>query len=171
MSTLALPAPTHTLDTSRLAAHLGRLQRAALAMCSGRSHDADDLVQEVYVKVLAKPRTLRGDDEAGYLLRVLRNTFVSQHRSASRRPAAVTAPEDLDRVESAAPDPERALESRQLYARIAELPQHHRDVLVAVDVVGLTYKEAAARLDVPTGTVMSRLFRARRALAETGAFG
>jgi RNA polymerase sigma-70 factor (ECF subfamily) len=154
-----------TLDSSRLPAHLNRLQRAALALCSGRSHDADDLVQDVYVKVLAKPRTLTGDDEAGYLLRVLRNTFISQRRSAARRPATATAPEDFDRFASGAPGPQRALETRQLFGHIAGLPGHQRDVVVAVDLLGLSYKEAAQSLDVPAGTVMSRLFRARRALA------
>jgi RNA polymerase sigma-70 factor, ECF subfamily len=154
-----------TLDSSRLATHLTRLQRAALALCSGRSHDADDLVQEVYVKVLAKPRTLTGDDEAGYLLRVLRNTFVSQRRSEARRPATATAPADLERFESRAPSPQRALEARQLYGRIAGLPSRQRDVVLAVDLLGLSYKEAAQSLDVPAGTIMSRLFRARRTLA------
>jgi len=155
-----------TLETGRLALHLTRLQRTALALCSGRSHDADDLVQEVYVKVLAKPRILTGDDEAGYLLRVLRNTFVSQRRSAARRPATATAPEDLERFESGVPGPQRALEARQLYGHIAGLPEHQRDVVVAVDLLGLSYKEAAQSLDVPAGTIMSRLFRARRTLAE-----
>jgi len=166
MTTLALPAGGHTLDTGRLAAHLTRLQRAALGLCSGRSHDADDLVQEVYVKVLAKPRTLQRDDEAGYLLRVLRNTFVSQRRAAARRPAISAAPEDLERFAARATDPQHALEARQLYGRIAGLPEHQRDVVVAVDLLGLSYKEAAQSLDVPAGTIMSRLFRARRALAE-----
>jgi RNA polymerase sigma-70 factor (ECF subfamily) len=77
------------------------------------------------------------------------------------------APEDIERFESnAAADPERAFEARQLYARIAELPEHQRDVLVAVDLLGLSYKEAAESLGVPTGTIMSRLFRARKALVD-----
>ena len=61
-------------------------------------------------------------------------------------------------------DPERAFEANQLYARIAELPEHQRDVLVAVDLLGLSYKEAADTLKVPTGTIMSRLYRARQSL-------
>jgi RNA polymerase sigma-70 factor (ECF subfamily) len=128
---------------------------------TGSPADAEDLVQDVCVKVLAKPRLVSGDDDLGYLLRVLRNTFISNHRTATRRPAAVTAPEDLDRFEARGTDPERALEARELYARIAELPDHQRDV----DLLGLSYKEAAATMGVPTGTIMSRLFRARQALA------
>jgi RNA polymerase sigma-70 factor (ECF subfamily) len=84
----------------------------------------------------------------------------------ARRPATATAPEDMERYQAhRAADPERALEARELYAKIAELPEHQRDALVAVDLLGLSYKEAAATMDVPTGTIMSRLFRARQALA------
>jgi RNA polymerase sigma-70 factor, ECF subfamily len=108
-----------------------------------------------------------GDDDLGYLLRVLRNTFISKRRAAARRPATMMAPEDLERFEAnTATDPERAFEARQLYARIAELPEHQRDALVAVDLLGLSYKEAAESLGVPTGTIMSRLFRARKALVD-----
>ena len=81
-------------------------------------------------------------------------------------PATATAPEDLERFEATSQsDPERAFEARQLYAKIAELPDHQRDVLVAVDLLGLSYKEAGENLGVPTGTIMSRLYRARQALA------
>jgi RNA polymerase sigma-70 factor (ECF subfamily) len=182
MSTLALAAPRsgiagrlktapaaapHVLDANRLGDHLDRLYRAALGLTGSRA-DAEDLVQDVCVRVLSKPRIVSNGDDLGYLLRVLRNTFISNHRSAVRRPATATAPEDLERFEARnGSDPERAFEARQLYARIAELPEHQRDALVAVDLLGLSYKEAAATLDVPTGTIMSRLFRARQALAAT----
>jgi RNA polymerase sigma-70 factor, ECF subfamily len=160
----ALRAP-HLLDANRLGDHLDRLYRAALGM-TGSPADADDLVQDVCVRVLAKPRLVSGDDDLGYLLRVLRNTHISKRRAAARRPATATAPEDLERYEAnTASDPERAFEARQLYARIADLPEHQRDVLVAVDLIGLSYKEAGESLGVPTGTIMSRLFRARKALA------
>jgi RNA polymerase sigma-70 factor (ECF subfamily) len=171
MTTLALPAARtgrraapRVLDAERLGDHIDRLYRAALGL-TGSPADAEDLVQDVYVRVLAKPRLVTGADDLGYLLRVLRNTFISGRRTAARRPAVATAPEDLERFEGRAPDPERAFEARQLYASIAELPDHQRDALVAVDLLGLSYKEAADSLKVPTGTIMSRLFRARQALA------
>jgi RNA polymerase sigma-70 factor, ECF subfamily len=178
MTTLALAAPRygvtarlqsapsaapHVLDANRLGDHLDRLYRAALGL-TGSPADAEDLVQDVCVRVLAKPRIVTNGDDLGYLLRVLRNTFISGRRTAARRPAAATAPEDLERFEGRGSDPERAFEARELYARIAELPEHQRDALVAVDLLGLSYKEAAATMDVPTGTIMSRLFRARQAL-------
>jgi RNA polymerase sigma-70 factor (ECF subfamily) len=161
----AVTAP-HVLDANRLGDHLDRLYRAALGL-TGSPADAEDLVQDVCVRVLAKPRLVSGDDDLGYLLRVLRNTFISNRRTAARRPATATAPEDLERFEATTiTDPERAFEARQLYARIAELPEHQRDVLVAVDLLGLSYKEAADNLKVPTGTIMSRLYRARQALVD-----
>jgi RNA polymerase sigma-70 factor, ECF subfamily len=171
MTTLALPAARtrhraspRVLDADRLGDHLDRLYRAALGL-TGSPADAEDLVQDVYVRVLAKPRVVTGSDDLGYLLRVLRNTFISGRRTAARRPARATAPEDLERFEARGADPEQALEVSQLYAGIAGLPGHQRDALVAVDLLGLSYKEAAASLKVPTGTIMSRLFRARQALA------
>jgi RNA polymerase sigma-70 factor (ECF subfamily) len=180
MSSLALSAPRQAaaptlrprpatsrrvLDASSLGRHLDRLYRAALGM-TGSPQDAEDLVQDVCVRVLTKPRLLTADDDLGYLLRVLRNTFISQRRTAARRPATLVEPEDLERVESSTSDPAAAYEARQLYARIAELPEHQRDALAAVDLLGLSYKEAAASLKVPVGTIMSRLFRARQALVE-----
>jgi RNA polymerase sigma-70 factor (ECF subfamily) len=160
----ASPTASRVLDTSSLGRHLDRLYRAALGM-TGSPADAEDLVQDVCVKVLAKPRLVTGDDDLGYLLRVLRNTFISHRRTAARRPATVVAPEDLERFEANRTDPELALEAKQLYDRIAALPGHQRDALVAVDLLGLPYKDAAASLSVPVGTIMSRLFRARAALA------
>ncbi|MEY2535647.1 MAG: hypothetical protein QOF29_3557, partial [bacterium] len=72
------------LDPADLGDHVDRLFRAAWAMCGSRE-DAEDLVQDTFARVLAKPRLLRNDDDLGYLLRVLRNTFVSRHRATSRR--------------------------------------------------------------------------------------
>ena len=161
----AVAAP-HVLDANRLGDHLDRLYRAALGL-TGSPSDAEDLVQDVCVRMLAKPRIVSGGDDLGYLLRVLRNTFISNRRTAARRPATATAPEDLERYEAnTQADPESAFEARQLYGKIAELPDHQRDVLVAVDLLGLSYKEAGDSLGVPTGTIMSRLYRARQALVD-----
>ena len=67
------------LDPQRLGDHVDRLYRAAWGLCGSRE-DAEDLVQETYARVLSRPRMLRNDDDLGYLLRVLRNTFFSRHR-------------------------------------------------------------------------------------------
>jgi RNA polymerase sigma-70 factor (ECF subfamily) len=155
-----------TLDPSRLGDHLDRLYRAAWALCGSRE-EAEDLVQETYARVLARPRFLRHEDDLGYLLRTLRNTFLTQRRNESRRLRPGPLPDELELVaDPQARDPHAALEAAELYAAIASLPTDYRDVLVAVDVSGLSYKEAARALDVPQGTVMSRLYRARQQLAQ-----
>src|SRR3954462_1217031 len=107
-------APEHQLDPEGLGDHVDRLYRAAWSLCGSRE-DAEDLVQDTFARVLARPRIVRGDDDLGYLLRVLRNTFISKRRTAGRRPATTTAPEDMERdQETAAFAPERRFEPRQL---------------------------------------------------------
>jgi RNA polymerase sigma-70 factor (ECF subfamily) len=151
-----------TLDPARLGDHLDRLYRAAWALCGSRE-DAEDLVQETYARMLARPRLLRNEDDLGYLLRALRNTFLNQKRTESRRLRPGPLPDQLDLV--AAPrarQPLAALVAGELYAAIAALPADFRDVLVAVDITGLSYTEAARALRIREGTVMSRLYRARQ---------
>jgi RNA polymerase sigma-70 factor (ECF subfamily) len=159
-------ASTRELRAASLGDHVDRLYRAAWALCGSRE-DAEDLVQETFARVLAKPRRMQTDDPLPYLLRVLRNTFVSSLRTRSRRPQ--TGPLEDDEPCAAAPasaSPAMALEAREVFAAIAALPAGYRDVLVAVDVAGLGYEEAAAALDIPVGTVMSRLYRARGKVAD-----
>jgi RNA polymerase sigma-70 factor (ECF subfamily) len=159
------------LDPDRVVEHLPRLYRAARAWTRSRE-EAEDLVQETYARVLARPRLLRGEDELGYLLRALRNTLISQRRAEHRRPATTELVDEAALGTRTSDDPAEAIETRQVYAAIAELPQEFRDALVAVDVAGLSYPEAAHELGVPEGTLTSRLFRARdrvaRRLSEGG---
>jgi RNA polymerase sigma-70 factor (ECF subfamily) len=153
------------LDPESLGDHIDRLFRAAWAM-SGSRADAEDLVQETFVKVLAKPRRVRNEDDVGYLLGVLRNTFISSRRAAARRPRPETLAEGFEQGDpSAATRPEQAAEAREVFAAIGALPDVFRDALVAVDVAGLSYGEAAALLDVKEATITSRLFRARAQVA------
>src|SRR3954470_11733336 len=135
----------HALDPQALGDHLDRLYRAAWAMCGSRE-DAEDLVQETYVRVLARPRFLRGDDDLGYLLRVLRNTHVSRLRAAGRRPLGVPFPEESPEPEDVreAWRPETSIEVDLLFSVISSLSEPFRDALVAVDVCGLSYGEAGA---------------------------
>jgi RNA polymerase sigma-70 factor, ECF subfamily len=150
------------LDPAQLGDHLDRLYRAAWALCGSRE-DAEDLVQETYARVLDRPRLLRNDDDLGYLLRALRNTFLNAKRTEGRRLRPVPLPDETDVIaDTQARDPHAALEAGELYAAVAALPADFRDVLVAVDITGLSYKEAARALRIREGTVMSRLYRARR---------
>jgi RNA polymerase sigma-70 factor (ECF subfamily) len=146
--------------------HFDRLYRAAWALCGSRE-DAEDLVQETYARVLRKPRLLRSDDDLGYLLRVMRNTYFSAHRAASRRPRTEPLPDQLELIEDqTATGPHQALEAHELYDLIGELPDGFREALVAVDVLGLSYREAANALQVREATITTRLFRARLRLAQ-----
>jgi RNA polymerase sigma-70 factor, ECF subfamily len=150
------------LDPARLGDYLDRLYRAAWALCGSRE-DAEDLVQETFTRLLARPRFLRHEDDLAYLLRALRNTFVSLKRAESRRLRAGPLPDQLDLVaDPQARQPDAALEAGELYAAVAALSDDFRDVLVAVDVAGLSYKETARALRIREGTVMSRLYRARQ---------
>lgn len=154
------------LDPESLSQHIDRLYRAAWGLCGSRE-DAEDLVQETFARVLSRPRMLRGDDELYYLMRVLRNTFLTSRRTAGRRPVTVATLED---VVTADPKPlgrpEQALEIQELYATIAELPEDFRMALVAVDVLGLSYREAARALGAREATITTRLFRARKQVTQ-----
>jgi len=155
------------LDPQALGDHIDRLYRAAWSLCGSRE-EAEDLVQETFARVLRKPRILHSEDDLGYLLRVLRNTFFSQRRTASRRPQTAPLPDDLDIVaDPAASQPEARIEAAALYAAISQLPDDFRDALVAIDVVGLSYREAARALRVREATITTRLHRARQRVART----
>jgi len=151
------------LDPEQAVGHLARLYRAARAWTRSRE-EAEDLVQETYARVLARPRLLRGEDELGYLLRALRNTLISQRRAEQRRPVTTELVDDLA-AGRAGDDPAEAVETSRVHEAIAELPREFRDALVAVDVAGLSYQEAARALGVREGTLTSRLFRARDRVA------
>ncbi len=157
----------HRLDPDSLGDHIDRLYRAAWSLCGSRE-EADDLVQETFARVLRKPRYLRGEDDLGYLLRVLRNTFVSGRRAAARRPLTDPLPDDLTAIEDRfAPSPEAHLETAALYAAIASLPPQFRDAIIAVDVAGLSYREAARALHIREATLTTRVYRARLRVADT----
>jgi RNA polymerase sigma-70 factor (ECF subfamily) len=134
-------------------------------LCGSRE-EAEDLVQETFVRVLARPRLLRREDDLGYLLRALRNTFLTGLRTAGRRPVAEPLDLRLELLEdNSARTPERAAQAREVYAAIAALPPKCRDALVSVDVIGLSYREAARALRIRPETVTSRLYRARKLVA------
>jgi RNA polymerase sigma-70 factor (ECF subfamily) len=154
-----------TLDPQSLTRHVDRLYRAAWALCGSRE-DAEDLVQETFARVLSRPRVVRGEDDLYYLMRALRNTFFSSLRTASRRPQTVATLEDVAATDRrTAGQPEQALEVQEVYATIAELSEDFRLALVAVDVLGMSYREAARALRVREATLTTRLHRARKQVA------
>jgi RNA polymerase sigma-70 factor (ECF subfamily) len=163
---LSAPVPDdRPLDPAALGDHVDRLFRAAWALC-GRREDAEDLVQETYARVLARPRRVRDGGELPYLLVALRHTFLSGRRTASRRPVTTALPDDVEPADQrSALRPEEAAGAREVFGHIAALAPAFRDAIVAVDLVGLSYGEAGRMLDVPEATIASRLHRARAQVA------
>lgn len=155
------------LDPGALARHHDRLCRAAGALCS--ANDVDDLVQETYARVLSHRRRLHlSHATLPYLLRALRNTYVSGLRLRDRRPRTDILDHDSTRI--CAPDsasPATALLAGEVLRAIAELPTQQRQIVIAIDIAGLSYQEAANEFDTPLGTVMSRLHRGRHRVTRT----
>ena len=137
-------------------------------MCGSRDL-AEDLVQETYVKVLSRPRFLRRDDDLGYLVKALRNTWYSHLRDERTRRASTDpgeqAPDEIA-ARTSQGDPESSLEAGEVLAALAELPREYREAVAAVDVAGLSYAEAARALGVRQGTIMSRVYRGREQVAQ-----
>jgi RNA polymerase sigma-70 factor, ECF subfamily len=147
------------LDPDRLPDHLDALYRAAWALCGSR-HDAEDLVQETSARVLRRPRFVRPGHELGYLLRALRNTYSSRYRTAVRRPKMVSLSED---EAPAAPEPTFA--AGEIMQAIGSAATPYRDAVIAVDLLGLSYREAARALRTSEATVTSRIHRGRQHIA------
>ena len=144
---------------------------------TGNSTDAEDVVQDASLRAFRAIRGFAGGSARAWLLSIVRNTAYSWLRK--NRPAAVVTVDDLEAVELAqanpgdpdTPTPEATLlakvDAEQLRAAIAALPAPFRETLVLRDIEGLDYREIAQATEVPIGTVMSRLARARSRLAAT----
>ena len=152
------------LDPESLAGHVGRLYRAAYAL-SGSAQDAEDLVQDTFERVLRRPRFLRHEHDLAYLMRVLRNEWISSLRA--RRAAVVPLEtEEVERL-GTREDPvvAQVVDAGAVFEALQGLSEPLREALVAVDVVGLSYREAARALGTKEGTIMSRLHRGRGQIA------
>jgi RNA polymerase sigma-70 factor (ECF subfamily) len=149
-----LPRP---LDPAALPEHTDVLYRAAWAMCGSR-HDAEDLVQSTFLQVLRRPRMVRAGNERAYLLRALRNVHASSYRTQSRRPVVAPLPED-DLLPAGEPN---SISARELMGAVATAPPLYRDALVAVDVLGLSYREAARAFGTQEKTIATRVHRGRK---------
>jgi RNA polymerase sigma-70 factor (ECF subfamily) len=152
-----------------LVALLPRLRRFARAL-AGAPDRADDLVQSACERALRARDTFQpGTRFDAWMFRILRNVWIDAGRRAGARGGEHAA---LDEVaEQAGWDGREVVETRLMLARtrdaIAALPPESREVVVLVCVEELSYREAAEVLDIPVGTVMSRLSRARVKLAKT----
>ena len=130
--------------------------------------DAEDVVQDACVRAMRFIDTLRDDNARAWLFAIVRNTWYSR---VTRRPSFTQDPgigSEKDDVADDALDPEERLLQKHTVTRVRtaleQLPVDFREVLVLREIEGLSYKEIAAALRVPLGTVMSRLARARERL-------
>jgi RNA polymerase sigma-70 factor (ECF subfamily) len=143
-------------------AEIPRLRRFARALV-GDPSDADDLVQDCLLRALGRLSFWRqGTNMRAWLFTILRNLHKNQLRQSSRRPAEV--PIDETPGVSSPPAQEQRLALRDLSEAMAGLPETQREVVLLIGLEGMSYKETARILDVPLGTVMSRLSRGREAL-------
>jgi RNA polymerase sigma-70 factor (ECF subfamily) len=158
--------------------YMGSLYTAAMRMTRNAA-DAEDLVQETYLKAYRAYGSFQeGTNLKSWLYKILTNTFINSYRSRRRRPLET----DLDDVEELylfrrlggleAASAGRSAEDlvldqfgeAEVKAAVESLPEAFRMVVLLADVEGFSYKEIAEILDIPIGTVMSRLHRGRRAL-------
>jgi RNA polymerase sigma-70 factor (ECF subfamily) len=150
-----------------LVQHLPRLRRYARAL-TGDRHQADDLVQDTVERALAKQSLWRrGSRLDSWLLTIMHNIFVNQIRS--RQNQGTEALDELPFEPSERATQHDALEVRDVHAALALLPYEQKSVLLLVTLDERSYEDTARILDIPVGTVMSRLSRARdrlRALLE-----
>jgi RNA polymerase sigma-70 factor (ECF subfamily) len=156
---------------------LDALYRTALRMTRSEA-EAEDLVQETYIRAFRfRDQFTLGTNLKAWLFRILTNTFINQYRRKAARPETT----ELDDVEesilyrhmrdvspgSSSPDPEAELIDNTLSSEVKDaleaLPEKFRTTLL-LDVEGFSYKEIAEMLDIPIGTVMSRLHRGRKFL-------
>jgi RNA polymerase sigma factor (sigma-70 family) len=144
---------------------------------TGNRTDAEDVVQDASLRAFRAIHKFAGGNARAWVLCIVRNTACSWLRK--NRPTAVVTVEDLEAVEAVYAEPadrdgetpEAALiakiDAEQLRAAIAALPTPFRETLVLRDIEGLDYREIAEATEVPIGTVMSRLARARGRLIAT----
>ena len=147
-----------------LEVHIASLRRYARALVRDRG-DADDLVQEALARALSRAdKFLAGSNLRAWLFTIMHNVHVNQVRGLSSRPQEVPVDEVMEARLSEPPRQEARVELNEMARLLDTLPVEQRRVLLLVALEGMKYDEVAAALDVPIGTVMSRLSRAREAL-------
>ena len=167
---------TDPFETEALS-HIDALYRTALRLMRSEA-DAEDLVQETYIRALRfRDQFTMGTNMKAWLFRILTNTFINTYRRKAAQPE-FTELDDVDefslyrrmsaaRAASASPDPEaefmNGIVDTEVKQALADLSEKFRAV-VLLDVEGFSYKEIAEMLQIPIGTVMSRLHRGRKFL-------
>ncbi len=156
-----------TVNDQSLLSHLDAAYNLARWL-TGNPADAEDIVQDAYVRALAGADRFRGGDQRAWLLSIVRNGCYSSHRRQRVR-QATDFDETVHGEDTVTPSPERrAIDretSRRVRLAVGRLTAEFREVIVLREFEGLSYKEIADVVGAPLGTVMSRLSRARTQLA------
>jgi RNA polymerase sigma-70 factor, ECF subfamily len=153
-----------------MAEQIPRLRRYARALL-GDPVRADDLVQETLLRALSRQHLWRpGTDMRAWMFTILHNLNVNNQRKRQTRGDEQELVEDQPELAAVATQ-EQALEIRDLARALQVLPQAQRQVVLLVGLEGMDYKRVATVLDIPVGTVMSRLHRGREALRRLMAYG
>jgi RNA polymerase sigma factor (sigma-70 family) len=137
-----------------------------LAKWLTRSHeDAEDIVQEAFLRAFSAFETVRGEDAKPWLLTIVRNTSMTWLKRNRNAGATIGFEDALEDPIERSPDPEESLliscDREQVRQALEQLPSDFREAVVLREMEGLSYKEISATIGVPLGTVMSRLSRGR----------
>ncbi len=145
----------------------GRFLYTVAYRLTGRHDDAQDLVQEVLLRVQRGLATYQPGSMEGWLSRITTNAFLDDVRRKKRRPVEAL-PDDPERVLAGAPSADEALAAADLpdhlQDALRDLPEDYRAAVVLCDVLGYSYQDIADTLEVPVGTVRSRIHRGRSQL-------
>ena len=165
-----VPAPTDWTPPSWdevVREHSGRVYRLAYRL-TGNVHDAEDLTQDVFVRVFRSLSSYTPGTFEGWLHRITTNLFLDGVRRKQRIRFDALADDAAERVSGREPPPDRAVDERMLdgdiQAALDELPPDFRAAVVLCDIEGLSYEEIAATLGIKLGTVRSRIHRGRAQL-------
>lgn len=183
-------AISHSTDPSTMALESWDFESAAIPFLDSlynmayrltrNAEDAQDLVQETYLKAYKHyDKFQKGTNLKAWLFRIMKNTFINNYRKKQTQPPQSAFSEIEDSFESmvsaeagsTVKDPEQVIlddvMDEDVQAALDSLREDYRMVILLVDLEGFSYKETAEILDVPVGTVMSRLYRGRRRLEKT----
>src|SRR5690606_34850228 len=171
------PDVREELETEALS-YIDSLYRTALRMTRNPA-DAEDLVQEAYLRAFRSLHQFKpGTNLRAWIFRIMTNAYINEYRKRSRRPTNASL-DDLEEIylydhlidSGIQPTSERPedvvlsqLTAQDVLDALDELSDDFREVIVLADIEGFSYREIAEIMDIPVGTVMSRLYRARRRL-------
>lgn len=134
-------------------------------------HDAEDVVQDAFLRAFKFFHGFRGGNSRSWLLSIVRNTAYTWLQKNRKHEIGTISDEQIENIQDGAPNPEALMvkdtDHQEVMKAIGALPVEFRETLILRELQDMPYKEIADVLDVPLGTVMSRLARARRQLQES----